>query len=215
MLTRRLTHFILLLTLCLVLLPACRRNADQGNLAPGVTPPPTLSPTTLPPTQTTQAAPPAAILALPDNLQLDNYPLNRPLVVQFSQPMAPASGGDEPLLVRPRRIGSFSWNSSQTELTFTPDGNFEPRRRYTITLNEALRSAAQQPLDQVYAWELHIAARPQVLSYQRHESIGSAQQPVFFIRFNQPMDTDCLPQVTISHEDEKVADVALRGRTTN
>lgn len=213
MLTRRPTYFILLLTLCLALLPACRRNADQGDLAPGttppITPPPVLSPTTSPPTQTAQVALPAAILALPDNLQLDNYPLNRPLVIQFSQPMDAASGGDEPLIVRPRRIGSFSWNDSQTELTFTPDSDFEPRRRYTITLNEALRSAAQQPLDQTYAWELHIAARPQVLSYQRHETIGSAQQPVFFIRFNQPMDTDCLPQATISSAEGPAATATL------
>lgn len=214
--TRHITSHLLFLALILgLLLPACRRDENQEDAIP-VSLQPMPAETTMPPTTAATSvaimpeAPLTAMLALPDSLQLDNYPINRPLVVQFSQPMDSASGGDEPLIVRPRRIGSFTWNSDQTELTFIPDSDFEPRRRYTVALNETLRSAAQQPLAQAYTWELHIAARPQVISYQRHESLGSAQQPVFFIRFNQPMDTDCLPQATISGADETSAEVALR-----
>ena len=138
-------HWLPLFLLAVLLMVGAGACREQTGTAPTVPTgaPATVSPESTRPPAAPTATPPAPAVEVDGALDLDSHPAVAPFILHFSQPMA--AGNGSPLSFRPEITGEASWNETFTTLTFRPDEPFGPGRRYTVTLDETLSSAAGRP----------------------------------------------------------------------
>ena len=170
--------------LLIVGIGACR---EQTGTAPAVPPE---SAATITPVSTRSPASPTATphsptVAVDGALDLDSHPAVAPFILHFSQPMAPGTGS--PLSFTPEIAGEASWNETFTTLTFRPGEPFRPGRRYTVTLDETLTSAAGRPLAEAPQWRLRIRPAPSLAHRAPSEHTLTERRPAIELEFNRPM----------------------------
>ncbi|KAA3664089.1 MAG: hypothetical protein DWQ04_07490, partial [Chloroflexi bacterium] len=142
-----------------------------------------VSPTPMPPTQ-----PPAPVTAALDTFaDLQQFPPNDPIVIQFTAPVDPDSV-TAPLTITPFTLGSFRWDNAYTTIIFTPQNGFDEASNFTIALADGLTAVSNQPITGTRSWELRTAPTPRIVIRRPSKQILSDRTPEITLTFSQPMN---------------------------
>ncbi|MFH0922163.1 MAG: Ig-like domain-containing protein, partial [Fibrobacterota bacterium] len=140
------------------------------------------------------AAQPVNILqAIPNNNLQTLYQANEIQVV-FSEPMIPLmqlpqGEGTGPLIIEPSIKGKYRWKGTDF-LMFIPDEPLKYATRYKLAVPKGtVSSVTGNKLKKDYQWEF-ITPVPSVIGHSISNGYReeSSLHPVFFLKFNQPID---------------------------
>ena len=155
----------------------------------------TVTPTASPSPSPTVDATPTAVLdanltaALDPALDLDDHPPAAPITLTFDRPID-IDPELRPMAINPSVAGVFRWNDDATAVTFTPSAHFQPRTRYRLTADAALRGADGATFDEPPAWSLTAAEPPRVQSRVPSATAGADRQPAITLTFTRDMDRE-------------------------
>lgn len=118
---------------------------------------------------------------------LDRYPAQAGFSLRFNQPMDMTSSA-LPIQVEPYPDSSLSWNRSHTVLRFSPLTSLEAGATYTITVDNGLKSANGQSLEQPASWTIRVVDGPHLVERAPADYEIDNRRPMIRLTFDRPMN---------------------------
>jgi hypothetical protein len=91
-----------------------------------------------------------------------NVPVNTEIVITFDLEMD-RSATEQAISSNPSINGTFTWNNASTVVTWRPNSDLAPNRKYTITVSTGAKSSAGKPLLHAYVFDFITPPPPRVL----------------------------------------------------
>lgn len=126
---------------------------------------------------------------LDEAINPEAYQAEQPLIIHFSQPMAPESTA-APLLFTPLLLGDFAWDATHTTLTFTPTSTLNPLVTYQVSLARHLASATGKTFSVRTTWELITKIDPKIISRTPAGKELPLKTKMIALVFSHDMDED-------------------------
>jgi len=101
--------------------------------------------------------PPTVLRTIPTT-GASSVALNSQVIVDFSQAMDTATVQGA-FSTSPSASGTFSWNSDNTKMTFTPSPNYSASAAYTVTINTNAKDSSGVPLSGNYIYSFTTGTR--------------------------------------------------------
>jgi protocatechuate 3,4-dioxygenase beta subunit len=136
---------------------------------------------------------------------------NTPLTVEFNQPVD-IDSAQIPLLSYPWLAGDMEWDDSRTRLTFTPETGLFPSERYTLFVNDKLKSDSGGTLDTAPSWDIQMLPRPHVIQHQPGEVHLSSRLPTIQLEFSEQMEPESIIS-SLSVQPETPLSLTFEGNT--
>ncbi len=122
--------------------------------------------------------------------QGDSAMVTDAIMLEFDMPMR-ASKTETAFQIQPETGGSFSWNSAQTELTFTPDDSLERATKYTVRIAASAENRWGVAPDSTLSFSFNTRYRNRVeliRSYPQSNQQNVSTRPQFNMTLSSPVD---------------------------
>jgi hypothetical protein len=129
------------------------------------------------------------IVTLQNEVPLDAFPPEEPLIFIFSEPIQ-IDSSSAPVITAPFVHGQITWSEDAKQLTFNPEGGFALNQIYTITLDMDLVSVSGKRFGEPPSWVIHTLGGPLMTSRSPDSLTISDRFPIIRLTFDQRMDPE-------------------------